>query len=124
MATAPILKARPIAPKILSISPRPPAVQRELPLDIVAQSPPKSAINGGGKSLRETIDYDKLTPTQQAKWDRGIYGSIQLKNTNNHQYYVCRWYEPGTKIRRSTYLGLSWDIAIAKLKLLTCGYEK
>jgi hypothetical protein len=65
------------------------------------------------------VDYDKLTPTQQAKWDVGIYGRIELKTIKGHQYYYLRWSDPETKKIRSTYLAKNWDSAIAKLRKLT-----
>ena len=69
--------------------------------------------------LQQAIDYDKLTPTQQAKWDLGIFGSIELKKIHGFNYYYLRWADPKTKKLRSTYLAKDWDKAIAKLKKLT-----
>jgi len=73
---------------------------------------------GGKLTLHQAIDYDKLTPSQQAKWDAGMYGSIELKPRGIYHYYYVRWTEPNTGKRRSTYLGKDWDIAIDKLNLL------
>jgi len=73
---------------------------------------------GGKLTLYQAIDYDKLTPSQQAKWDAGMYGSIELKPRGIYHYYYVRWTEPNTGKRRSTYLGKDWDIAIDKLNLL------
>jgi hypothetical protein len=74
------------------------------------------------KSLKQSIDYDALTPTQQLKWDMGMYGSIELKTIRGHQYYYSRWLDPESKKYRSTYLGKTWDKAIEKLRKLT-GYQ-
>ncbi|WP_309740085.1 hypothetical protein [Chamaesiphon sp. OTE_20_metabat_361] len=73
----------------------------------------------GKTSLRQAIDYDKLTPTNQAKWDLGMFGCIELKKIHGFDYYYLRWIDPKTKKRRSTYLAKDWDVAIAKLKKLT-----
>ena len=67
----------------------------------------------------QAIDYDKLTPTQQARWDAGMYGSIELKNIGIYNYYYLRWLDPQTKKYRSTYLAKEWDKAIAKMQKLT-----
>ena len=68
-------------------------------------------------SLHQAIDYDKLTPTQQLKYDCGLFGSIELKRIGIYHYYYCRWTEPGTKTRRSTFLHKDWDEAIKVLYL-------
>ena len=73
------------------------------------------------KTLMQAVDYDKLTPTQQAKWDMGMYGSIELKTIKSYNYYYLRWLDPETKKYRSTYLAKDWDRAIAKMRSLT-GY--
>jgi hypothetical protein len=67
----------------------------------------------------QAIDYDKLTPTQQARWDAGMYGSIELKARGIYHYYYLRWLDPESKKYRSTYLARDWDVAISKLKQLT-----
>jgi len=64
------------------------------------------------------IDYDKLTPTEQAKWDAGMWGSIQLKNDRGNEYYVTRWVDPNTGVKRSNRLCRTYADSIAKLKLL------
>jgi len=69
-------------------------------------------------TLHQAIDYDKLTPTQQARYDAGFFGSIELKDRGIYHYYYCRWTEPESKIRRSTYLHKDWDEALSKLYLL------
>ena len=47
----------------------------------------------------------------------GLFGSIELKRIGIYHYYYCRWTEPGTKIRRSTFLHKDWDEAIKVLYL-------
>jgi hypothetical protein len=71
------------------------------------------------KSLQESIDYNFLTPTQQLRWDAGMYGSIELKTIRGYQYYYLRWLDPESKKYRSNYLGKTWERAIAKLRKLT-----
>jgi hypothetical protein len=73
----------------------------------------------GKTTLRAAIDYDRLSPTKQAQWDLGMFGSIELKTIKGFQYYYLRWKDPDNKKMRSTYLGKTWDRAIAKLKNLT-----
>jgi hypothetical protein len=73
------------------------------------------------QSLKDAIDYDSLTPTQQAKWDAGLYGSIELKSRGIYQYYYLRWRDKNTDKYRSTYLGKTWGIAIDKLRAMTVG---
>lgn len=69
-------------------------------------------------TLHQAIDYDQLTPTQQARWDLGLFGSIELKERRIYHYYYVRWTEPKTGTRRSTYLHKDYDIAMMKLYLL------
>jgi hypothetical protein len=71
------------------------------------------------KSLKESIDYAKLTASQQARWDAGLYGSIELKGIKGNYYFYLRWSDPETKKYRSTYLAKEWDKAILKLQKLT-----
>ena len=117
----PILKPKPKIQQltILSISPQPPTVHRDPPTqprDFLTLNNPTVRVR---KSLVEAIDYTKLTPNQQAKWDAGIYGSIEQKNIKGHQYFYLRWLDPETKKYRSTYLAKEWDKAILKLQKLT-----
>jgi hypothetical protein len=73
-------------------------------------------------SLSQVVDYDKLTPTQQARWDLGIYGTIELKKIKQWEYYYLRWRDDkGTQ--KSTYLGKDWNKAIDKVKQLTGCYD-
>lgn len=76
----------------------------------------------GKTSLTDSVDYDKLTPTKQARWDLGLYGTIELKKINRWHYYYLRWSDDNGK-RRSTYLAKEWDKAIAKVRRLT-GYQE
>jgi hypothetical protein len=69
--------------------------------------------------LNQAIDIDKLTPTGQAKLAAGVYGSVQLRTDVKNPYYVTRWKDPITGVKRSTKLGYTWVDAIAKLKQLT-----
>jgi hypothetical protein len=115
----PILKNRPQHPKILSIIPRPPTVHRDPPLqlrDEITLSDPEVRVK---KSLKDSIDYEKLTSIKQAAWDAGIYGSIELKKIKGGYYYYLRWKDPESGSNRSTYLGKEWNIAIEKMKKLT-----
>ncbi len=115
----PTLKPKPPSQLSLLPTPAPPTQHREPPANIRDRMPPTARKVGGILSLTQSVDYDKLTPTQQLKWDNGMYGSIQLKTVKGHQYYYLRWTEVTTKIRRSKYLGKTWDLAIAELKRLT-----
>jgi hypothetical protein len=117
-STKPILKPK-LRQRILSIHPQPP-IEDRLPPELVREkitlTEPAVRVK---KSLKQSIDYNRLTPTQQLRWDVGSYGSIELKTIKGHQYYYQRWYDPHTKKYRSTYLAKDWDKAIAKLKKLT-----
>jgi phage repressor protein C with HTH and peptisase S24 domain len=72
----------------------------------------------GQKTLHESIDYAKLTASQQARWDAGLYGSIELKKIKTNYYFYLRWTDPETGAKRSSYLAKEWDKAIAKLQKL------
>jgi hypothetical protein len=91
-------------------------VHREIP------APLREKITRNPARLREkitpfaNIDYDKLTPTQQAKWDAGIFGSIYLREDVNIPYYCVRWVDPVTKAYRSKKLAKTYDRAKAILK--------
>jgi hypothetical protein len=69
--------------------------------------------------MNQAIDYDKLTVSQQMKWDAGMYGSIQLRTDVKNPYYFVRWKCPITKKHRSTKLDADYDRALAKLQQLT-----
>lgn len=101
--------------------PQPPTVHRSLENITRDRFTPTTRAVGVNLSLHSAIDYDSLTPTQQAKWDAGLYGSIELKNRGIYQYYYLRWRDKNTGKYRSTYLAKHWDDAIAKLKKLTAG---
>jgi len=62
---------------------------------------------------------DRLTPTQQARWDAGMFGSIELKARGIYSYYYLRWIDPQTKKLRSTYLAKEREDAIARMQELT-----
>jgi hypothetical protein len=68
------------------------------------------------------IDYDRLSPTQQARWDSGTFGSIRLEARGKNYYYYLQWTNPTTKKRHKTYLAPEWPEAIARQKEL-CGYQ-
>lgn len=114
----PILKKPTVKPKILSIVSQLP-ITAVLPLEEVRgdyplKQPQKEIL----LTLHQAIDYDKLTPTQQLKYDAGLFGSIELKSIGIYHYYYCRWTEPESKKRRSTELGKNWDEAIKALYLM------
>jgi hypothetical protein len=99
--------------------PQPPTEHRSVENPHRDKITPTARAVGVRKPLKEAIDYDKLTPTQQAKWDAGVYGSIELKSRGIYQYYYLRWRDPTTNKYRSTYLAKGWDEAIAKMRNLT-----
>jgi hypothetical protein len=116
----PILKPRP-QQLILSIQPQPPTETRLPPASIggnISRNPPPVREK---LSIKDSIDYDKLTPNEQAKWDAGMYGSLHLKNDKGYQYYVIRWYDPRTKTLRSNSVGKTHADAIANWKKLVLG---
>jgi hypothetical protein len=115
LTTKPILKPKP-KQLILSIHPQPPTENR-LPPNLERGNSPHKVPTRGKLPLRESIDYAKLTPTQQVKWDLGIYGSIQQKDDG----YVVRWYDPLTDTKRSDKLGKTLPEAKAKLKQMVLG---
>jgi hypothetical protein len=113
---------KPILRKTIGgIQPQPPTQNRlppNLPRDKISRKPrPKRE----KLSLRESIDYDQLSPSEQAKWDAGIYGSIQLKQDRGREYYVVRWVDPLTGSLRSNSLGKDYQQAKAKLKQMILG---
>jgi hypothetical protein len=115
----PIIKAKPPTQLTLLSEPRPPVLHRSIPdayRDKNTLTVPDVRVK---KSLIDVIDYDSLTPTQQLKWDLGMYGSIELKTIRGSQYYYLRWLDPENRKYRSTYLGKTWSIAIEKLRKLT-----
>jgi hypothetical protein len=119
----PILRQPPTRPSQLSLlpEPQPPTQHREPPQrgreDISRTSPPI----GKKLPLRQSIDYEKLTANEQAKWDAGMYGSLHLKNDKGNQYYVVRWYDPRTKTLRSNSLGKDEKQAIVRWRKLVLG---
>ncbi len=115
----PKLRTKPATQLTLLSTPQPPTEHREPPQIERDNSPRKISALRGNLPLHLAIDYDKLTPTQQAKWDAGMWGTIELKNDRGNQYYVTRWTDPTTGVRRSNRLGRTYTEAIAKLKLLT-----
>ena len=114
----PKLRTKPSTQLTLLPEPQPPTQHRE-PIPINRGGMSRKVTNlRGGLPLHLAIDYDKLTPTDQAKWDSGMWGSIQLKNDRGNEYYVTRWVDQNTGVRRSNRLGKTYPEAIAKLKLL------
>jgi hypothetical protein len=118
----PNIKPKPPEQLTLLPEPRPPVLHRA----VVSINRGKTTLTAPAvrvrKSLQEAIDYDLLTPTQQLRWDMGMYGSIELKTIRGYQYYYLRWLDPESKKYRSNYLGKTWDKAIEKLRKLT-GYQ-
>jgi hypothetical protein len=119
----PILRQPPKPPSQLSLLPTPqPPTQHRAPPTLervnISQSPPTV---GKKLPLRQSIDYDKLTANEQAKWDAGMYGSLHLKDVKGNQYYVVRWYDPRTKTLRSNSLGKDETEAIARWRKLVLG---
>jgi hypothetical protein len=120
LTTKPILKAKP-QQLILSIQPQSPTENRLPPASIggnISRNPPPVREK---LPLRESIDYDKLTANEQAKWDAGMYGSLHLKSDKGYQYYVVRWFDPRTKALRSNSVGKTIDEAKANWRKLVLG---
>jgi hypothetical protein len=115
----PQLRTEPTTQLSILPEPQPPTVHRPPPNGDRDKITPTVRTVGVRKPLKDAIDYDRLTPTQQAKWDAGVYGSIELKNRGIYQYYYLRWRDPTTNKYRSTYLAKGWDEAIAKMRNLT-----
>jgi hypothetical protein len=120
LRSRPILKPKP-QQLHLSIDLQPPTQNRLPPDPTGVNISPKNRHNREKLSLRESIDYDKLSPSEQAKWDAGIYGSIHLKSDRGYDYYVVRWVDPRTGSLRSNSLGKTFDAAKAKLKEMILG---
>jgi hypothetical protein len=78
--------------------------------------------NGRKKRPLIDIDYDRLSPTQQSRWDSGAFGNIRFEERGTNHYYYLEWTDPTTKKRHKTYLGKEWPQAIARQKEL-CGYQ-
>jgi hypothetical protein len=99
-----------------NIEPQPPTVNR-LPPNVgrenISRHPPPAREK---TSPFANIDYEKLTPTQQAKWDAGIFGSIHLRQDVKEPYYCVRWICPVTKSLRSKKLAKTYDRAKATLR--------
>jgi hypothetical protein len=115
----PTLKPKQTNNAILSISPKPPTENRIPPIpvrDNISRNLPTSREK---LSLKDSIDYDKLTVNQQIKWDAGIHGSVHLRTDVKNPYYFVRWRDPKTKSLRSTKLDSDYNRAIAKLRQLT-----
>ena|GEM_PF-4546438 len=102
-------------------TPAAPTVNRPPPLAIRVDSTLTQNPVRGKSSLKDAIDYDKCTPTQQAQLDAGCFGQIELKTIGRNQYYYLRWQDPLTNKKRSTYLAKDYDKAIAKRKELING---
>jgi hypothetical protein len=115
----PQLRERPTHPTILSIIPRPPEIHREVPAPHRVKSTLTAPAVRVKRTLYESVDYVKLTASQQARWDAGMYGSIELKGIRGNYYFYLRWLDPESRSYRSTYLSKDWDKAILKLKELT-----
>ena len=119
-SSKPILKPK-ASQLAISISPQPPTENRlppNLERDTISRNNPAKRER---ISLRDSIDYDKLSPNEQAKWDAGMFGSIHLKEDRGRQYYVVRWVDPNTKSLRSNVLGKTYEQAKATLKKMVLG---
>jgi hypothetical protein len=114
----PKLKPKQTTQLSLLPEPQPPTQHREPPQIQRGGITRKIDNLRGGLPLHLAIDYDKLTPTEQARWDAGMWGSIQLKNDRGNEYYVTRWTDPKTGVKRSNRLCRTYADSIAKLKLL------
>lgn len=119
----PILRQPAKSPSQLSLlpEPQPPTTNRLPPNQTRANISQSPHVAGKKLPLRESIDYDKLTANQQAKWDLGQYGSLHQKPMDGQVYYVVRWYDPLTKTLRSNSLGKDEKQAIARWKKLVLG---
>jgi hypothetical protein len=115
----PNLKPKPPDQLSLLPEPQPPTVHRPPPDENRAKNTLTATTVRGKNTLLQAIDYDALSPTKQAKWDLGLFGSIELKTIKGFQYYYLRWKDPNGSKHRSTYLGKTWAKAIDKLKTLT-----
>ncbi len=115
----PTPKPKPPSQLNLLPEPQPPTVHRPPPQVVRAENTLTATTVRGKITLLEAINYDGLSPTKQAMWDLGMFGSIELKTIKGFQYYYLRWKDPKGNKNRSTYLGKNWDKAIAKLKTLT-----
>jgi hypothetical protein len=114
----PTLKPKQTNNAILSISPKPPTQHRTPPISAsenISRTPPKRERQ---PLICEVVDYDKLTPNQQMKWDQGMYGSIHLRSDVKQPYYLVRWEDPIAKIYRATKLDRDWDISKIKWRKL------
>lgn len=115
----PKIKTKPPEQLTLLPSPKPPTLHRSVVSIDRANITLTAPAVRVRKSLKNAINYDLLTPTQQLRWDMGIYGSIELKTIKGNQYYYLRWKDPESNKYRSSYLGKTWDIAIVKMRKLT-----
>lgn len=111
----PILKPKTTQLTLLP-TPAPPTVNRPPPSKDRGILSLRKEPRGDTLPLRDVIDYDALTATQQMRIDNGTFGAIELKEIRPGQfYYYLRWKDPTNHKRRSTYL--SKDYAKAKEKL-------
>jgi hypothetical protein len=116
----PVLKSKP-KQLILGIIPKPP-IENRLPPNLNGDKISRTPRSKREKlSLKESVDYDKLTPSEQARWDVGIYGSIHLKEDRGRQYYVVRWVDPRTGCLRSNSIGKTFEEAKANLRKMVLG---
>jgi hypothetical protein len=74
-------------------------------------------------SPKDVVDYEQLTPNQQAQWDAGCFGSLHLREDVNRPYWFIRWFDPVHKVQRSTKLGSNYEDAIDKRRQLTAKHK-
>jgi hypothetical protein len=116
----PILKAKP-QQLILSISPQPPPENRLPPNLERVKISRKSRSVRDKLPIRQCVDYDKLSPSEQARWDEGMYGALTLKEDRGSQYYVVRWTDPRNGSRRSNSVGKTFADAKQNWRKLVLG---
>jgi hypothetical protein len=102
-------------------TPQPPTQHREPPQPVGGKMSRTARPVRDKLPLRQCVDYDKLTPSEQARWDEGMYGAFSLKEDRGTQYYVLRWTDPRNGARRSNALGKDYKTAIARWKKLVLG---
>jgi hypothetical protein len=120
LTTKPILKAKP-QQLILSIHPQPPTENRLPPHPEQGKMSRKTRNLRDKLPLRECVDYDKLTPSEQAKWDEGMFGALSLKNDRGREYYVIRWTDPRNGVRRTNTVGKTYAEAKKNWRKLVLG---
>jgi hypothetical protein len=117
----PILKRKPPAQLSLLTEPKPPTINRLPPQPERAKMSRKPPPVRDKLPLRQCVDYDKLTPSEQARWDQGMYGALSLKEDRGNEYYVVRWTDPRNGVRRSNAVGKDYETAIVRWRKMVLG---